>query len=115
MASKYGAPAPPPLSKRRRKKKHSDHIKRQELSLNEQLIEAVRESRIDEVKTLLELGANINYRGSNGWCSVHWVARTGNLMLMEYLHKQGADTSKPDRPDAWQPLHVVSSLLFLCI
>ena len=32
--------------------------------------------------------------------------RTGNLELLKFLYKQGADMNKRDRPDAWQPLHV---------
>jgi ankyrin repeat protein/Ca2+-binding EF-hand superfamily protein len=103
MPSKYAVPAPPP-SQNNKKKKTSETAS--ELSLNDQLIEAVRESQIDEVEKLLILGANINYRSKNGWCAIHWVARTGNLPLIEYLYKQGADTNKPDRPDAWQPLHI---------
>ena len=104
MASKYGAPPPPP-SKKKKKKKHDD-VAEEEMSLNDQLIEAVRESQFEDVEKLLTLGANINYRASNGWCPIHWVARTGNLKLAEFLYKMGADMRKPDRPDNWQPLHI---------
>ena len=88
MPSKYIVLAPPPL-KNKKKKKTSENAS-PELSLNDQLIEAVRMSQIDEVEKLLILGANINYRSKNGWCAIHWVARTGNLQLIEYLFKQGA-------------------------
>eukprot|EP00944_MAST-04C_sp_MAST-4C-sp1_P012699 g12699.t1 len=77
------------------------------MSLNDELLEAVRTSAtVESIQTLLTNGADVNYRGSDGWCPVHWASRTGHLELLKFLHKQGADMNKRDRPDAWQPLHV---------
>ena len=77
------------------------------MTLNDDLLEAVRTSApVESIQTLLANGADVNYRGRDGWCPVHWASRTGHLELLKFLYKQGADMNKRDRPDAWQPLHV---------
>lgn len=84
-------------------------------SLDKELQERLREASalgdIDEVRTLVESGVNVNSQNEiNGWTCLHWACKRNHKHIVSYLLKCGADidiltakdelasqlTSKPD-------------------
>ena len=43
------------------------------------------------VKLLLKYGADINARDKDGWTSLHWGAKNGNIDMLKLLITNGAD------------------------
>ncbi|XP_061702993.1 ankyrin repeat domain-containing protein 40 isoform X2 [Syngnathoides biaculeatus] len=84
-------------------------------SLDKELQERLREASaigdIDEVRTLVESGVNVNSQNEiNGWTCLHWACKRNHKQIVSYLLHSGADkdiltakdelasqlTSKPD-------------------
>ncbi|KAJ8344921.1 hypothetical protein SKAU_G00291140 [Synaphobranchus kaupii] len=79
--------------------------------LQERLREASAIGDIDEVRTLVESGVNVNSQNEiNGWTCLHWACKRNHRHIVAYLLNSGADkdiltskeelaaqlTSKPD-------------------
>ena len=57
------------------------------------LLDAVRDGRIEQVKTLIEKGANMNARDYQGRTPLHLAAAKGDTDIAELLVKGGADVN----------------------
>ncbi|XP_019744244.1 ankyrin repeat domain-containing protein 40 [Hippocampus comes] len=65
-------------------------------SLDKELQERLREASaigdIDEVRTLVESGVNINSQNEiNGWTCLHWACKRNHKQIVSYLLSSGAD------------------------
>ncbi|XP_048039076.1 ankyrin repeat domain-containing protein 40 [Megalobrama amblycephala] len=65
-------------------------------SLDNELQERLREASaigdIDEVKTLVESGVNVNSQNEiNGWTCLHWACKRNHKQIVAYLLNAGAD------------------------
>lgn len=65
-------------------------------SLDKELQERLREASaigdIDEVKTLVESGVNVNSQNEiNGWTCLHWACKRNHKQIVAYLLNNGAD------------------------
>jgi ankyrin repeat protein len=61
-------------------------------SLRSSLMKAVMEDDTEEVKRLIEKGADANGRETpGGWSALHYAARIGNVEVVELLLSRGAD------------------------
>ncbi|KAG1967116.1 GA-binding protein subunit beta-2 [Pimephales promelas] len=65
-------------------------------SLDKELQERLREASaigdIDEVKTLVESGVNVNSQNEiNGWTCLHWACKRNHKQIVAYLLNAGAD------------------------
>ncbi|XP_077591457.1 ankyrin repeat domain-containing protein 40 isoform X2 [Stigmatopora nigra] len=65
-------------------------------SLDKELQERLREASaigdIDEVRTLVESGVNINSQNEiNGWTCLHWACKRNHKQIVSYLLNSGAD------------------------
>jgi len=74
-------------------------------NLNEQLFEAVKENKIDEVLELIERGADIGAKNEWGWTLLNWACYRGNTELALKLIEKGAGIEARDK---WgrTPLHI---------
>ena len=73
---------------------------------DERLIQAVRDDRLDVVRSLLDLGANVNTRDiSSGLTLLMMAARQGNAATIEILLDAGADLWMLDRDGGSTVLH----------
>ncbi|MCJ8739359.1 hypothetical protein PDJAM_G00046240 [Pangasius djambal] len=66
------------------------------LSLDKELQERLREASaigdLDEVRTLVESGVNINSQNEiNGWTCLHWACKRNHKHIVAYLLNSGAD------------------------
>ncbi|KTG24944.1 hypothetical protein cypCar_00027892 [Cyprinus carpio] len=63
-----------------------------DIELQERLREASAIGDIDEVKTLVESGVNINSQNEiNGWTCLHWACKRNHKHIVAYLLNAGAD------------------------
>ncbi|KAK0156282.1 Ankyrin repeat domain-containing protein 40 [Merluccius polli] len=65
-------------------------------SLDQELQERLREASaigdIDEVRTLVESGVNVNSQNEiNGWTCLHWACKRNHKHIVSYLLNSGAD------------------------
>lgn len=65
-------------------------------SLDKELQERLREASalgdIDEVRTLVESGVNVNSQNEiNGWTCLHWACKRNHKQVVSYLLNSGAD------------------------
>ncbi|MFH0822938.1 MAG: ankyrin repeat domain-containing protein, partial [Pseudomonadota bacterium] len=65
-------------------------------ALNEQLLQAADMGRLDEVKRLLDRGAAIDPKDSEGWTALMWAAAEGHASVVQLLLERGADTHAKD-------------------
>jgi len=63
-------------------------------NLDTLLLQAVKNNNFDSVQLLVEQGANVNYCDSNQAPVVMWAALKGDLEMVKYLIKKGADEKK---------------------
>ncbi|KAK5885144.1 hypothetical protein CesoFtcFv8_018883 [Champsocephalus esox] len=66
------------------------------ISLDKELQERLREASaigdIDEVRTLVESGVNVNSQNEiNGWTCLHWACKRNHKHIVSYLLSYGAD------------------------
>ncbi|XP_061830092.1 ankyrin repeat domain-containing protein 40 [Nerophis lumbriciformis] len=60
--------------------------------LQERLREACAIGDIDEVRTLVESGVNVNSQNEiNGWTCLHWACKRNHKLIVSYLLSSGAD------------------------
>ncbi len=62
--------------------------------INIQLLEAVKNSRIDLVKSYIKQGADVQLRDDAGASLVMWAALKSNVVLVQYLIDQGASPAQ---------------------
>ena len=62
-------------------------------NINEKLLEAVRLNKIEEVKKLIEKGADLNVVDEYGATALHWASQEGHSEIMKMLIKAGADVN----------------------
>lgn len=82
--------------------------------LNEGLLFAVFNERLEAVKTALRKGANYFMRDRHGWTPLHWAAAKGYADIMEALIDHAKVNNKnvaryinsQDTITGWTPLHV---------
>lgn len=55
------------------------------------LLNAVRRRNIEMVRSLIEQGVQIDYKGICGFTALHWAVEKKNLPMIQYLLEQGAD------------------------
>ncbi|HXV60257.1 MAG TPA: ankyrin repeat domain-containing protein, partial [Vicinamibacteria bacterium] len=71
--------------------------------------DAARLSDIDEVRTLIERGADVDAAQGDGMTALHWAAKTGNVELARVLIEAGANLDAKTRIGEHRPLHVASA------
>lgn len=102
-------------------KEFSGHFRKlssNSLSLNKQkklkfednacLFDAILQRDINEVKRLLNAGANANSCNQDGITSLHQCCINNLIDILEILIKYGADVNKSDN-DLWTPLHAAAT------
>ncbi|XP_066560845.1 ankyrin repeat domain-containing protein 40 [Amia ocellicauda] len=63
-----------------------------EKELQERLREAAAIGDIDEVRSLVESGVNVNSQNEiNGWTCLHWACKRNHIPIVAYLLSSGAD------------------------
>ena len=60
-------------------------------------VTASRGARFETVKLLVELGAEVNAAGENGWTALHGAAYTGSDETIQFLVEKGASMDTMDR------------------
>ncbi|XP_067863493.1 protein phosphatase 1 regulatory subunit 12A-like isoform X5 [Heptranchias perlo] len=68
----------------------------------------------EEVKRLLDRGADVNYANVDGLTALHQACIDENLEMVKFLVEHGADTNQPDN-EGWTPLHAVASCGYINI
>jgi ankyrin repeat protein len=68
------------------------------------LWEAITYSDVGKAKTLIALGANVNYKNSYGYSVLHHAVYSGNAELVELLIAKGAEVNAKAQFDR-TPLH----------
>nr|7TBO_A Chain A, D12 LOV2-DARPin fusion [synthetic construct]7TBO_B Chain B, D12 LOV2-DARPin fusion [synthetic construct] len=71
------------------------------------LLEAAKKGQIEEVRRLLELGADANGADGTGTTPLHLAAYSGHLEIVEVLLKHGADVDASD-VFGYTPLHLAA-------
>lgn len=75
---------------------------------NTPVADAARDDRVDEVRTLLRSGADVNAAHGDGMTPLHWAAENGNAELAEVLIYAGANVRAVTRLGDYTPLHLAS-------
>ena len=60
-------------------------------------VTATRSARLETAKLLVELGADVNAAGENGWTALHGAAYTGSDAILQFLVEKGAKMDGKDR------------------
>uniref|UniRef100_UPI00398EF75F protein phosphatase 1 regulatory subunit 12A-like isoform X5 n=1 Tax=Pristiophorus japonicus TaxID=55135 RepID=UPI00398EF75F len=68
----------------------------------------------DEVRRLLDRGADINYANVDGLTALHQACIDENLEMVKFLVEHSANTNQPDN-EGWTPLHAVASCGYINI
>jgi ankyrin repeat protein len=83
--------------------RHARQSRPEPVSENE-LIEAAKAGRIEEVKRLIAVGANVNAATEGGKTPLHGAAAFGHEAVVQALLKVGANVNAADQ-DGRTPLH----------
>jgi hypothetical protein len=94
----------------------------EEPELNQSLLFAVFNERLEGVKTALRKGANYFYRDRHGWTALHWAASKGfdDIIeaLIDHVKSKGRNIAKyvnaQDTLTGWTPLHVSAVFYQAC-
>lgn len=70
--------------------------------------DAAREDRVEEVRSLIQSGADVNAPHGDGMTALHWSAENGNADLAEMLIDAGADVGAVTRLADYTALHLAS-------
>ena len=70
---------------------------------NTPLMTEVMHGRVDDARTMIEQGADVNARNNYGWTALSHAARIGNVELVRLLIAHGADVNVQDE-SGWTPL-----------
>ncbi len=62
--------------------------------------------QFDMIKTLLELGADINGRGEGRWTALMKATSRGRLEIVQYLLENGADATLTSKNGETSPRHL---------
>jgi ankyrin repeat protein len=81
--------------------------------IDQELIEAVREINLPEVRRLLRDGADVN-ASCYGWTPLTWASMKGHVQVVKELLEHGADMKAKDNQDS-TPLHFACSLGHLAV
>jgi ankyrin repeat protein len=74
------------------------------MGLNEELFEAVKKGDMEEVRELLENGADVNAKSIDGSTPLHYAAHHGHVDVARLLIENGADVNAKSN-DGSTPLH----------
>jgi ankyrin repeat protein len=77
---------------------------RKDNQINEEFVLAAGEGRIDDVKKLLVVGADINAIDSNGNTALCFAAYWGQSSVVRFLVEAGASLEMKDEQSGWTPL-----------
>ncbi|MDR0392169.1 MAG: ankyrin repeat domain-containing protein, partial [Planctomycetaceae bacterium] len=88
-------------------KKENDTDKKYNAEASKKLVSNAVLS-LDEVKELVELGADVNAKGRNGMTALHKYSSRGiyNLEIVKYLVSKGANVNAVKSDDGLTPLHL---------
>lgn len=64
---------------------------------DQRLIRAVREGNLEELRQLLNGGADVEERDEQGWTPLHWAAGQGHTEIVRLLLEHGASISSTGR------------------
>ena len=70
--------------------------------------DAARRGNVEQVRALLEHGADVNAAQADGMTALHWAAETSNAALAEMLLYAGANVSAVTRIGQYTPLHLAA-------
>lgn len=70
--------------------------------------DAAMRAQWDEVRQLIDHGADVNVAQGDGMTALHWAARNGSLDVAQLLLQHGADPSASTRNGAYTALHLAS-------
>jgi len=70
--------------------------------------DAARSGDLDEVRSLLRGGADVNAAQGDGMSALHWAAERGDMALMEVLLYAGAELEASTRIGHYRPLHIAA-------
>ncbi len=76
----------------------------EKLHPNEALFFAARDEHIQQVATLIQQGANLNFKNQSRETAMHAAASAGKVDILHYLHSKGARHNAPT-VNGWLPLH----------
>ena len=76
--------------------------------LDEALLDASRDGRLDEIRSLLDRHANINAVNTGKFTPLHWASRNGHHQCIELLLDRGANINAVNT-GKFTPLHYASS------
>jgi ankyrin repeat protein len=60
---------------------------------------SARDDRLELVRALVELGADLDARGVNGWTALHAAASMNDVAMVQLLVQSGADVTATTRVD----------------
>jgi ankyrin repeat protein len=64
---------------------------------DDRFVTASRKARLETARLLVELGADVNAVGENGWTALHGAAYTGSDGILQFLVENGANLNAKDR------------------
>jgi ankyrin repeat protein len=71
------------------------------------LMIAANSGHLDICRLLIDKGAQVKAKDSNGWTPLHCAARLGHVEIVRLLCDHGADVEAHDI-SGWRPLHVAA-------
>lgn len=78
-----------------------------EFTINDNLHQAIKNGNIDEAKSLIEKGANVNAMDKDGYTPLHLASINGHTEVVKYLFENGANVNAKNS-NGNTPLHYAS-------